>query len=82
MVALPLEGVVDHFSFSIARASALLALRPLPSAWAATLGLPRALVSNPSSPLTPQWISPQWISISLTKKICFLIPLPSSLAPS
>jgi hypothetical protein len=58
-------------SFSIARASALLALRQLPSAWAATFGLPRALVSNQSSPLTQQWIS-----ISLTKTICFLIPLP------
>jgi hypothetical protein len=50
------------------------------------LSLLRALVSNPSSPsvskLTPQWILPQWISISLTKKICLLIPLPSSLAPN
>ena len=47
------------------------------------IGLLRALIRNPSSPLPPRWISPQWISISLTKKICFLLPLPSvSMVPS
>ena len=70
-------SIVARFSFSIARALALPVLRPLPSVWAVTLGLPRALASNRFSPLTPQWTS-----LSLTTTICFLLPLLSFLAPS
>ena len=70
-------SVVADFSYSIAHASASPERRQLPSAWVAILDLLRALFRNRSSPLTQQWTS-----ISLTKTICFLIPLPGFLAPS
>jgi len=56
---------------------ALQVLRPLPSVWAVTLGLPRALVFDRSSPLTTPWTS-----LSSMKTIGFLLALLEFWAPS